>query len=263
MQDRIIVITGASMGIGAALARQVGQQRAIPVVVARSQLELEAVALEAHPLALAIVADVTQRAEVQRVVAETLDRFGRIDAWVNNVGRGISRPVMQLTDEDIDAMIAVNVKSALYGIQAVLPHFQERGAGHIVNVSSMLGRVPFASIRSAYSASKAFLNSLTVNLRMDLRVDYPNIHVSTIFPGVVSTGFGVHALGGGLDSRQFPGAQSPEEVAEVIVSCLQNPRADVYTRAGQHAQVAGYFGAEDVTTVEAGFGGVVVPKGKT
>lgn len=260
MKDRIIVITGASMGIGAALARQVGLQAAIPVVVARSQLELEAVAQEAHPLALAIVADVTQRADVQRVLAETLARFGRIDAWVNNVGRGITRPVAQLTDADIDEMMAVNVKSALYGIQAVLPHFQERGAGHIVNVSSMLGRVPFASIRSAYSASKAFLNSLAVNLRMDLRADYPKIHVSTIFPGVVSTGFGLHALGGGLDSRHLAGAQSPEDVAEVIVECLRNPRADVYTRPGQHAQVAAYFGAEDVALVEAGFAVPVRPK---
>lgn len=169
MQDKVIVITGASMGIGAALARLVGQHHAIPVLVARSHVELAAVAAEAHPLALAIVADVTQRADVERVVAETLQRFGRIDAWVNNVGRGITRPVLQLTDDDIDAMVAINVKSALYGIQAVMPHFQERGVGHMINVSSMLGRVPFASIRSAYSASKAFLNSLAINLRMDLR----------------------------------------------------------------------------------------------
>ena len=254
MQDKIIVITGASAGIGAALARQVGKMHAIPVVVARSQVELEAVAQEAHPLALAIVADVTKREDVQRVLAEALQRFGRIDAWVNNAGRGISKPVLQLTDDDIDAMMAINVKSALYGIQAVLPHFQERGAGHIINVSSMLGRVPFASIRSAYSASKAFLNSLTVNLRMDLRETYPNIHVSTVFPGVVATEFGLHALGGGMDSRQFPGAQTADEVAEVLVDCLQHPRADVYTRPGFREQVAAYFGAEDAATVEAGFG---------
>ncbi len=255
MQDKIIVITGASMGIGAALALQVGQQQAIPVLVARSRVELEAVAAAAHPLALAIVADVTQRADVQRVVAEALQRFGRIDAWVNNVGRGISRPVAQLSDDDIDAMMAVNVKSALYGIQAVLPHFQERGTGHIINVSSMLGRIPFASIRSAYSASKAFLNSLTINLRMDLRHDYPNIHVSTVYPGVVATEFGLRALGGGMDSRHFPGAATAEEIAAAIIGCLQTPRADVYTRPGQHAQVAAYFSAADVATVEAGFGG--------
>ena len=71
-----------------------------------------------------------------------LARFGRIDAWVNNAGRGITRPVAELTDEDFDEMMLVNVKSALYGIQAVLPHFKERRRGHIVNVSSMLGACP-------------------------------------------------------------------------------------------------------------------------
>jgi NADP-dependent 3-hydroxy acid dehydrogenase YdfG len=222
--------------------------------VARSQTELDAEASEAHPLALAIVADVTKREDVQRVVAETLHRFGRIDAWVNNAGRGISKPALQLTDEDIDRMMAVNVKSALYGIQAVMPHFQERGTGHIINISSMLGRVPFASIRSAYSASKAFLNSLTINLRMDLREKYPDIQVSTVFPGVVATEFGLHAVGGGTDSRQIPGAQTAEEVAEVIVACLRAPRADVYTRPGFREQVAGYYSAEDAASVEAGFG---------
>ena len=254
MQDKIIVITGASKGIGAALARQVGQHKAIPVLVARSQADLEAVAQEAHPLALAIVADVTKREDMQRVVAEALHRFGRIDAWVNNAGRGLSRPVLQLTDEDIDAMMAVNVKSALYGIQAVMPHFQERGVGHIINVSSMLGRVPFASIRSAYSASKAFLNSLTINLRMELREKYPNIHVSTVYPGVVATEFGLNSLGGGIDSRQLPGAQPVNEVAAVIVDCLQQPRADVYTRPGFREQVAAYYAAEDAAVAEAAFG---------
>ena len=74
----------------------------------------------------------------------------------------------ELTDDELDQMMTVNVKSALYGMQAVLPHFQARGAGQIVNVSSFLSRVPMASIRAAYSASKAALNSLTANLRMDL-----------------------------------------------------------------------------------------------
>jgi len=87
-----------------------------------------------------------------------LAKFGHIDVWVNNAGRGISRLVSELTDEDIDEMMLVNVKSALYGMQAVLAHFGERGSGRIINVSSMLGRVPFAPIRSAYPASKHALN---------------------------------------------------------------------------------------------------------
>jgi NAD(P)-dependent dehydrogenase (short-subunit alcohol dehydrogenase family) len=79
--------------------------------------------------------------------------------------------VLDLTDEDFDQMMVVNAKSALYGMQAIVPHFKERGAGHLINISSALGRVPFASYRSAYSAAKAALGSLTANLRMDLRAE--------------------------------------------------------------------------------------------
>ena len=123
--------------------------------------------------------------------------------------------VQPAADEDLDAMMLVNVKSALYGMQAVLPHFRARGRGHIINVSSMLGRIPFAAQRSAYSASKHALNSLTANLRMELR-GTPAIHVSSVHPGIVATEFGLNALHGGADSRAFPGAQTALEVAEVI-----------------------------------------------
>src|SRR5204863_2237749 len=115
--------------------------------------------------ALAVVADVARRDEVQRVVREALARFGRIDVWVNNVGQGITRPPSELTDEDIDEVMQVNVKSALYGMQEVLPHFKERGSGQVVNISSMLGRIPFATHRSAYCGAKHFLNALTAMFR--------------------------------------------------------------------------------------------------
>jgi NADP-dependent 3-hydroxy acid dehydrogenase YdfG len=142
MKDKVIVITGASSGIGAALAELVGAKDARPVLVARREKELRDVASRSGPEALPLVADVTRREAVDRAVEAVLSRFGRLDVWVNNAGRGISRPVSELTDEDFDEMMLVNVKSALYGMQAVLPHFRERGTGHIINVSSMLGRGP-------------------------------------------------------------------------------------------------------------------------
>ena len=145
----------------------------------------------------------------------------------------------------------MNVKSALYGMQTVLPHFRSRGRGHIINVSSMLGRVPYVPQRSAYNAAKSALNALTANLRMELRASCPAIHVSTVSPGVVATDFGLNALGGGLDSRKFPGAQPVEEVAEVIVGVIEKPRADVYTRAGAQQQVVSYYAAEDMGGFEA------------
>jgi NADP-dependent 3-hydroxy acid dehydrogenase YdfG len=237
----VIVITGASGGIGAALAELVAQRGASVVLVARRAEALQAVAERCGEHALAVTADVTRRDEVQRVVDEALARFGRIDVWVNNVGQGITRMPSALTDEDIDDMMLLNVKSALYGMQAVLPHFQARGDGQIINISSMLGRMPFATFRSAYCGAKHFLNALTATLRAELAETHPGIHVSLVSPGVVHTDFGLNARHGGIDSRQIPDAQSAEEVAAVIADIIATPRPDVYTRAGAQARVAGYY----------------------
>ncbi len=182
--NRVVVITGASAGIGAALAGDLGKKGAKLALFARREGELAVVA-KASGDAIAVAGDVTKRADVERLRDEAMKKFGHIDVWVNNAGRGISRMVSELTDEDIDDMMLVNVKSALYGMQAVLPHFKEKNAGQIINVSSMLGRIPFAPIRSAYSASKHALNALTANLRMELRGT--GIMVTSVHPGRIAT----------------------------------------------------------------------------
>jgi len=244
------VITGASSGIGAALAELLGGKGARVVLVARREKELAAVALRSGSQALPVVADVTRRQDVERALETTLARFGHVDVWVNNAGRGITRLASELTDEDIDDMMRTNVKSVLYGMQAVLPHFRERGRGHIINVSSMLGRLPLAPFRSAYTAAKHAANALTASLRMELATAYPGITVSSVHPGVVATEFGTRALHGGPDSRQFAGAQSAEEVAAVIAGLIERPRADVYTRPGAQQLVAGYYAAADMAAAE-------------
>src|SRR3982751_3057588 len=195
---KVIVITGASGGIGAALARELGKAGHRLVLAAPRREELETVAREAAyaaEAAIAVPTDVTRREEVERLRDRALEACGRIDVWINNAGRGISKRVMELTDADFDEMMAVNVKSALYGMQAVVPHFQQRGSGHLINVSSFLGRVPLVPIRSAYNAAKAALNALTANLRVDLKAEHPGIHVSLVMPGVVTTEFARNALG--------------------------------------------------------------------
>src|SRR5665647_2074419 len=152
-----------------------------------------------------------------------------------------SASVSQLTDADVDDMITTNVKSVLYGIQAVLPHFRERKRGHLIAVSSMLGRIPMTPIRSAYSAAKAAVNSLMVSLRLEVRPEFPEIHLSTVFPGVVATDFGANALHGGPDSRALPMAQPVEEVANIIADLIEKPRAEVYTRPEMRDLVGRYF----------------------
>jgi len=241
MQDKVIVITGASAGIGAAFARRAASSGAKVVLVARRESELNAVRDACGPHALAVVADVSRRAEVERVVADALERFGAIDVWINNVGQGISRNPSELTDDDIDAVMQVNVKSALYGMQSVLPHFKSRGAGHIINISSMLGRTPFAVIRSAYCGAKHFLNALTATMRGEIQATHPGIQISLVSPGVVRTDFGLNAMHGGPDSRSFPGSQSAEEVADVIAYVVDTRKPDVYTRVGAKNSVTDYL----------------------
>ena len=252
----VVVITGASGGIGAAIARQLGREGKRLVLAARREPELRSIAAEAESLgsggALAVPADVTQRKDVDGLRDAAISAYGRIDVWINNAGRGITRPVLDLTDDDVDDMISVNVKSALYGMQAAIPHFIERKSGHLINMSSFLGRVPVAAYRSAYSASKAALNSLTANLRMDLRTPYPNIHVSLVMPGIVTTDFARNATtsarsaAGGAFPRPTAGPmqpQTPEEIAERVAELIRNPMAEIYTSPAS-AQLAREYYAD-------------------
>lgn len=241
MDSKVVVITGASSGIGAATAELLGSRGLSVVLVARRQVELEAVAARCGERALPVVADVSRRSEVDRVMETALNRFGGIDVWINNVGRGISRLPSQLTDEDVDEIMRTNVLTALYGMQAVLPHFRARGSGHVINVSSLLGRVPFVTVRSAYCGAKHFLNALTATFRAEVQQTHPDIQFSLVSPGVVRTDFGNSALHGGTDSRQMPESQSAEEVAAVIAQVIETRRPDVYTRVGARDRVLGYF----------------------
>jgi NADP-dependent 3-hydroxy acid dehydrogenase YdfG len=253
--DRVIVITGASAGIGAATARELGRRGDSLVLAARTKDALQRVASEIARAAgerresrgtRVVAADVTRRADVERLRDEALGAFGHVDVWINNAGRGILRPALELTDEDVDEMIAVNVKSALYGMQAIVPHFIERGRGHIINVSSFLGRVPIATPRSAYNAAKAALNSLTANVRVDLQRSHPGIRVSVVMPGLVATDFARHARGstgpmpaGPVGSPMQP--QTADEVAAIIADVIDRPVAEVYTNPASPALAARYF----------------------
>ena len=241
MDTKTIVITGGSAGIGAALGELLAAQGHNVALVARRAEALESVAARCHGRALTVVADVTRRADVQRVVHTVIERFGHIDVWVNNAGQGITRAPSQLTDDDIDDVMRVNVKTALYGMQAILPHFKERGTGHVINVSSMLGRIPLATFRSAYCGAKHFLNALTASFRAEVQETHPGIEFSIVSPGVVRTEFGVNALHGGPDSRALPFSQSAEEVAEVVARVVESRLPDVYTRPGSAQQVADYY----------------------
>jgi len=211
------------------------------VLAARREEILREMAVTLGGAVEVVPADVTRRGDVQRILDQAVARFGRVDVWVNNAGRGISRPsVLAVSAEDLEGMIRDNTTSVLHGIQVAVPHFQARGQGVLVNVSSMLSRVPDVPLRAAYSASKAALNSLTESLRFELATTHPGIRVVLVLPGVVGTEFGNNAIGGGPDSRAIPGAQRVEDVARLIADGLFTGPLDLYTRPDGLERVLGH-----------------------
>ena len=247
MPNKITIITGASAGIGAGLARRLGADKHSLVLAARRRSELDTVAQDAEragsPRAIAMLADVTKRDEVDALADRAIAEFGGFDVWINNAGRGITRSVLDLTSRDVDDMMDVNVKSALYGMQAAARHFLARGSGHILNVSSFLGRVPLALHRSAYNAAKAALNALTANMRMELQSRSPNIHVTLVMPGMVSTEFARNALGAPADAPIYSGphVQTVAQIADIVADVIEHPVAEVFTNASSFEMCRAYY----------------------
>ena len=245
MTNEVTVITGASSGIGAALAKQLGSKGQQLVLAARRENELREVARQAGTRALVVPTDVTRRGDVENLCSQALEEYGHVDVWVNNAGQGITKSVLDLTDQDFDEITAVVLKSVLYGMQAIIPHFQERGRGHLINISSFLGRVPLVSHRSIYSAAKSGVNVLTANARMDLKAKFPGIHISLVLPGIVETDF--HKV---AKTPQIPRAgsklgfiivQSAEEVADQIATLIEYPVAELYTNPALAGLVSQYY----------------------
>ncbi|MGZ4886231.1 MAG: SDR family oxidoreductase [Candidatus Aminicenantales bacterium] len=252
MGTKTAVVTGASSGIGAATAKRLGAEGWNLALAARRQRELELVAAGSGGHVLPVVADVTRRGDVERLLDEAVRKFGKVDVWINNAGRGVGKKVLDLTEQEFDEIVAVNLKSVFYGMQVAASHFEQRGEGHLINISSFLGRVPLVTFRSVYNAAKAAVNVLTANLRMDLRLSYPRIHVSLVMPGTVKTDFGRNALGGtppmppGGRSPILP--QTPEEVAEMVWALIESPKAELYTNPASPEMVRRYY--QDVGAFE-------------
>lgn len=241
MANERVVITGASSGIGLATAELLAERGASLMLVARGVQRLKEVADRLGDKTHYIAADMTRRDDVKRAVARAIADLGHIDVWINNVGVGIWRMPSQLTDGDVDAMVKFNVKTALFGVQEVLPHFKARGRGQIINVSSMLGRIPRNPQRAAYTAAKHYLNALTANFRDEIRQTHPDITFTLVSPGVVYTNFGKNSMHGGVDSRDLPDGQEPIDVARVIADVIESRAEDVYTKKGSRQRVLDYY----------------------
>ncbi|HUE04647.1 MAG TPA: SDR family NAD(P)-dependent oxidoreductase [Bryobacteraceae bacterium] len=214
IDGKVVLLTGASEGIGAACARAFGKRGARLSLVARTEEKMRAMAC---PAAVITAGDLTVPAVREAAVAATIDRFGAIDILINNAGMGLYHSAWSASLADARSLFELNFFVPLALTQLVAPHMRERGSGVIVNVASVAGRVTLPWL-TLYSASKYALCSLTDGLRMELRKD--GIHTITVCPGYVKTGFQDHALGGDpppriARSKQF--AITPEQCAEAMV----------------------------------------------
>lgn len=224
----VVIITGASSGIGRETALHFAREKARVVLVARRQERLQDLEREIHGLGaevLSIPTDVAQRDQVEAMVQQTLQRLGRVDVLVNNAGTGLIALVEETTPEDMEAILKVNFLGAFYGIHAVLPVMQKQASGHIINVSSIIGKrgVP---LYGAYCASKFALLGLSESLRMELK--NTRIEISVICPVGTATEF--HDAAKDPRGRKLgpkPPVQTPAHVARAIIRCAKSPRPEM------------------------------------
>src|SRR5712692_8670861 len=186
--DKVVVITGASSGIGESIAKLLARIGAKVVIGARRKNRIDAVVKEisaAGGKAVGFAVDVTKRPEVEALIKGAVDSFGRVDVLVNNAGIMQIAPIQLLKVDEWERQIDVNIKGVLYGVAAVLPQMQKQKSGHIINITSVFGIKVFAPGATVYCATKAAVRTLTEGFRIELHSQ--NIRCTMISPGAVAT----------------------------------------------------------------------------
>jgi short-subunit dehydrogenase len=226
IEGKVVLITGASQGIGAACAAEFALAGAQLSLTARSEERLRQVAPSG---ALVTTGDLTSDADRRQIVERTLARFGTIDMLINNAGAGLYLPSWKVSMDEVRWLMELNFFAPLALIQLVAPHMRARRSGMIVNVGSVAGKVPLPWM-TLYSASKYALGALTEALRMELRRD--GIHTMIVCPGYVKTAFQENAHGGPIPesvvrTRRF--AITAEQCAHAIRKGVQRDARTVVT----------------------------------
>jgi short-subunit dehydrogenase len=225
ISGKVTIITGASAGIGLATARRFAAAGARLALVARSAKKLDALADELRRQghdALALPADMRDRAAVKQMVEQAFQHYGRIDILINNAGQAAAGTVAEVSLDNFLSIIELNVFGPLAAMQAAVPRMRESGGGLIINISSMVSKMHIPGL-GAYAATKSALNILSDTARGELAAD--NIHVITVYPRLTATDFGKNSLGNqGMRQHQRAGAptgDSAEYVADRILKAAQ------------------------------------------
>ncbi|MBA2295990.1 MAG: SDR family NAD(P)-dependent oxidoreductase [Actinobacteria bacterium] len=215
LEGKVAIVTGASRGIGAAVARSLHTQGVKLGLASRSGDDLGL-----GDDAVARPCDVRDRAQIEALVDETVDRFGRLDILVANAGVGAYGPLTELSPEHLDEMIDVNVKGVLYAAAAAVPHLVRAGGGDIVSVASEAGRRGLPN-EAVYCASKFAQVGFTAALDHELRER--GVRCTNICPGGVATDFALDE-GRGRTPDALPGMMNAEDVADAVLFVLTRPR---------------------------------------
>lgn len=227
IKGKVVVITGASSGMGEAAAKHLAQLGAAVVLGARRTDRIEKLAKEIQESggkALAIATDVTQRDQVKKLVDTAVEKFGRVDVILNNAGVMPLSPMDRINVEEWNTMIDVNIKGVLNGIAAVLPYMKEQKFGQIINTSSVAGHKVFNG-SAVYSATKYAVRALTEGLRMEVK-PY-NIRTTIVCPGAVKTELLEHISEADIQqaNKNYVGEVgiSPDSFARVVAFAISQP----------------------------------------
>ncbi|CAI1599484.1 Uncharacterized oxidoreductase SAV2478 [Serratia quinivorans] len=229
ISGKVVVITGASSGLGEATARHLATLGATLVLAARRKERLDLLVDEciaAGGKALAVKVDVTEREDVKAMVTAAVAQFGRIDVFINNAGLMAIAPITMTKVDEWERMIDINIKGVLYGIAAVLPVFEQQNDGHFVNISSVAGVKVFSPGGTVYSGTKYAVRAISEGVRHEVGA---NIRTTTICPGAVESELKLGSSD--AESAQFvqdfyKQAIPADSVARAIAYAIEQP-ADV------------------------------------
>ncbi|BAY43371.1 short-chain dehydrogenase/reductase SDR [Scytonema sp. HK-05] len=233
LRNQVVVITGASSGIGLVTARMAAKQGAKLVLAARNEDALRQLVDEIRGLggqAIYVVADVGQEEDVNRIAQRAIAEFGGFDTWVNNAGVSIFGRCMDVSIPDMKRMFDTNFWGVVYGSRAAVNHFKQRqsGSGALINVGSFLGDRAVA-VQSTYSASKHALHGWTDALRTELEAEGAPVSVTLIHPGRIDTPYNEHARSYMPKQPAHRGMiYPPEAVAEAILYSAEHPKRDMF-----------------------------------
>jgi short-subunit dehydrogenase len=239
---KVIVITGASMGIGEALAKIFAEHGANVVLLSRDSGRVEAARWRVGHTerTLALACDVRNREEIDRALGLVLHHFGRLDVWINNAGQGMPDSVAAMDMASCRDMFETNLFGAIAAMQAVIPVMKEQTSGMIINISSVAGHIPLP-YHAAYNATKFAMNAIGKAARVELAS--AGIHVMTVCPGYVSTNFSVNAIKGREAKTIRPASQrgiTAERVARATFNSYLKKKREVVVPWYMHIPIKFY-----------------------